>query len=82
MSNLMKIHTVGNELFCGDKQTDKEKKKTNLIVACRNLAKAFKYYPGIWLEGKRKDTKVTVMRDDLRSSYIRNSGPRNKAQKF
>jgi len=56
---------------CGksDGQTDIQKDMTKLKVACRNLASGFKYYPGIWLEGERKDTKVAVMRDDLRS-YI------------
>jgi len=62
-------------------RTDRQKDMTNLIVACRKLANAFEYYPGIWLEGKKKDTEMTVMRAELRS-YIRNSGLRNRAQKF
>jgi len=60
-----------------DGRTDRQKDMTKLIVACRNLGNALKYYPGIWLEGKTKDTKVTVMGTDPRS-YIRNSGPRNR----
>lgn len=65
VSNLLKIHSVGNELFHADKWTDiqakdRQKGMTDLIVACRKLANAFKHYPGIWLEGKRKDTIVTV----------------------
>jgi hypothetical protein len=58
-------------------RTDRQTDMTKLIVACRNFANDFKYHPSIWLEGKKKGTKVTVRRSDLRS-YTRNCGPRNK----
>jgi hypothetical protein len=62
-------------------RTDRQTDMTKLIVACRNFTNAFKYYSGILLEGKREDTKVTIVRSGLRS-YIRNSWPRNRSQTF
>jgi len=40
MPNLMKIRTVGAELFHTDRQTDRQTKMTKPIVGFRNFAKA------------------------------------------
>jgi len=47
----MKIHQVGDELFCGDRRTERRKDMTKLTVAFRNFANAPKkdcYFIFLW----------------------------------
>jgi len=42
ISNLIKVHPVGAELFHADGQTDRETEMTKLIVATCNFARVLK----------------------------------------
>jgi hypothetical protein len=58
----MKIHPVGAELFCADKQTETHRRTdlTDLIVAIRNFANVPKFIPVSTLLMNQIHTTETV----------------------
>jgi hypothetical protein len=62
MSNFMKIHTVGAELFPADGQTDRE---TKLIVDFRNFANAHKNGTTVMLSRAKQLPTGQRLRDEI-----------------